>query len=74
MREDIVRHFREKIGIELAVFDGGAERTNLSFEVIPTTSGEKFAHIHQALESHSAAGCPRAAPSSIAQRVGAARR
>ena len=52
VREDIVRHFREKLGIELAVFDGGAERNNLSYEVIPTTGGEKFAHIHQVLESY----------------------
>ena len=52
VREDITRHFREKLGIELAVFDGGAERTNLSYEVIPTTGGEKFAHIHQVLESY----------------------
>ena len=49
---DIVRHFRDKLGIELAVFDGGAERTNLTFEVIPTTGGEKFAHIHQILSSY----------------------
>ena len=47
--EDIARHFRDKLGIDLMVFDGGAERTNLSFEVIPTTGGEKFAHIHQVL-------------------------
>ena len=51
VRDDILRHFRQKLGIELAVFDGGAERTNLSYEVIPTTGGEKFAHIHQVLES-----------------------
>ena len=50
--EDIARHFRDRLGIELTVFDGGAERTNLAFEVIPTTSGEKFAHIHQILMSH----------------------
>ena len=50
--DDIVRHFRDKLGIELTVFDGGAERTNLSFEVIPTSGGEKFAHIHQILMSH----------------------
>ena len=49
--EDIARHFRDKLGIDLMVFDGGAERTNLSFEVIPTTGGEKFAHIHQVLMS-----------------------
>ena len=50
--EDIARHFRDKLGIELTVFDGGAERTNLAFEVIPTSGGEKFAHIHQILMSH----------------------
>ena len=50
--EDVARHFRGKVGVELEVFDGGAERTNLMFEVIPTTGGEKFAHIHQVLESH----------------------
>ena len=52
VREDIVRHFREKLGIELRVFDGGAERTNLGFEVIPTTGGEKFDHIRQVLDSY----------------------
>ena len=52
VKEDIVRHFREKLGIELTVFDGGAERDNLDFTVMPTTGGEKFAHIHQVLESH----------------------
>ena len=51
VRDDILRHFRQKLGIELALFDGGAERTNLSYEVITTTGGEKFAHIHQVLES-----------------------
>ena len=50
--EDIVRHFREKLGIELTVFDGGTQRTNLTFEVVPTTQGEKFAHIHQILMSY----------------------
>ena len=50
--EDIARHFRDRLGIELTVFDGGTERTNLFFEVIPTTGGEKFAHIHQILTSY----------------------
>ena len=52
VKEDIARHFREKLGIELTVFDGGAERDNLDFTVIQTTGGEKFAHISQVLESH----------------------
>ena len=50
--EDITRHFRDKLGIDVKVFDGGAERTNLTFEVIPTSGGEKFAHIHQVLMSY----------------------
>ena len=50
--EDIARHFRDKLGIELTVFDGGVDRPNLTFEVIPTSGGEKFAHIHQVLTSY----------------------
>ncbi len=56
--DDIDRHFREELGIELAVFDGGAERANLAFEVIPTTGGEKFSDILQVLESHLPPGMP----------------
>ena len=50
--EDIIEHFRDRLGIELRVFDGGAERPNLMFEVMQTSGGEKFAHIHQVLMSH----------------------
>ena len=50
--DDIVRHFRDRLGIELIVFDGGSERANLTFEIVPTTGGEKFAHIHQILMSY----------------------
>ena len=56
--DDIARHFRDTLGIELAVFDGGAERSNLAFEVIPTTSGEKFSDIFQVLTSHLPPGMP----------------
>ena len=56
--DDIARHFREELGIELAVFNGGAERANLAFEVIPTTGGEKFSDIFQVLESHLPPGMP----------------
>ena len=45
-------YFRDRIGIELTVFNGGAGRNNLSFAVVPTTSpAEKFAHVHQLLET-----------------------
>ncbi len=54
--EDIARHFRERLGIELSVFDGGAERSNLDFQILLTTGGEKFAHLRQVLESNLSPG------------------
>ena len=50
--EDITRHFRDRLGIELMVVNGGVERSNLTFEVIPTSGGEKFAHIYQVLTQY----------------------
>ena len=46
---DIIGHFKEKVGVELRCFNGGASRTNLDFCVVPTTPAEKFSHIHQLL-------------------------
>ena len=46
---DIVSHFRDELGIELNIFNGGAQRTNLDFVVVPTTGGEKLSHLHQVL-------------------------
>ncbi len=48
---DIVDYFRREQGVRLRVFDGGARRTNLEFVVVPTTPGEKFAHVHQIIEA-----------------------
>ena len=56
--DDVTRHFRDRLGIELAVINGGVERSNLSFEVMPTSESEKFAHIHQVLESYLPRGTP----------------
>lgn len=53
---DIRNHFQDKLGINLQLFDGGAHRTNLNFSVVPTTPGEKFAHIYQLLEHYLPAG------------------
>jgi ATP-dependent DNA helicase RecQ len=47
---DIVGHFREKLGIELRVFDGGANRANLDFAVLETTLAEKFALVARLIE------------------------
>ncbi len=49
--DDIVRYFRDTLGIGLRVFDGGTERSNLTFEVVPTSAEEKFSHIHEVLET-----------------------
>ena len=49
VKADIVDYFQEALGVELKVFDGGAQRTNLEFVVAQTSSGEKLAHIHQIL-------------------------
>ena len=48
---DVASHFRDELGVELTIFDGGARRTNLDFVVVPTTGGEKLAHLHQILTS-----------------------
>ena len=48
--DDVTRHFRDRLGIELTVVNGGVERANLTFEVMPTTGAEKLAHVHQVLE------------------------
>lgn len=46
---DMMDHFSNKVGVTLNLFDGGASRTNLSFEVFPTTPSEKFGHVLQIL-------------------------
>ncbi len=45
--EDIQQHFRDKLAANLTVFDGGMERDNLEFEVIPTSSDKKFHNIYK---------------------------
>lgn len=47
--EDIIGYFREKVGVELQLFDGGSERTNLTFDVMPTSPDAKFAHVYQVM-------------------------
>ncbi len=47
--EDIEAYFQKRLGIEMKVFDGGAKRTNLEFEVVPTSKAKKFEHLYQIL-------------------------
>ncbi|MCP5389821.1 MAG: RecQ family ATP-dependent DNA helicase [Novosphingobium sp.] len=39
---DITEHFRDRLGFELSLFDGGATRTNLTFSVLATTRESKL--------------------------------
>ena len=47
---DLKTHFKESLAIELTTFDGGHERDNLHYEVMPVTKAEKFPLIHRLLE------------------------
>ncbi len=48
---DIRDHFQSRIGRDLLLLDGGAVRTNLSFEVRPTQRGTKLADILDVIEA-----------------------
>ena len=48
-KAEIIDYFEEELGIELRVFDGGAQRANLEFVVVPTQAVAKFADIHSIL-------------------------
>ena len=49
VKAEIVEYFQKELGIELKVFDGGAQRTNLEFVVVETGGADKHAHVHQIL-------------------------
>jgi len=48
---DIQDHFQTRLGTELSLLDGGAVRTNLTFEVRPTQRGTKLADILDVIEA-----------------------
>ncbi len=56
--EDIVKHFKDKVGIDLQVFNGGSERPNLNFEVIPTKTSSKFSDIFEVINKYLPADSP----------------
>jgi len=49
VREEIIEHFRRELGLELAVYDGGAERENLEFEVQTVNTSQKWERAHEIL-------------------------
>ncbi len=53
---EILTYFRDTLGLELSLFEGGVERDNLSFEVLVARKMEKEASIHAILTEHLADG------------------
>lgn len=53
---DIVGHFRDKLGVDVRVLDGGSKRENLEFDVIETSPSEKFSKVFQLIERDLSAG------------------
>lgn len=49
--EEILAHFKQNLGQELEVLKGGIERENLCFEVRMVSSGQKYAHIYDTLQT-----------------------
>ena len=52
VKEEIVEHFAEQLGVEMRVFDGGSERANLEFVVVETTTSKKYNDIYEILSNH----------------------
>lgn len=50
--DEIQVHFRDVLDQELHLFSGGIERENLSFEVIPVSTAEKFEKAHEIIKEH----------------------
>lgn len=65
---DIVGHFRDRLGVELTVFNGGSKRDNLEFDVINTTALEKFDRLADLIERELPAGTPGGAIAYCATR------
>ena len=58
VKAEITDYFRDELGTELRVFDGGARRTNLEFVVAPTRGSAKFDDIYQLLREDLPEGAP----------------
>ena len=47
--EEIRSHFKQTLQARLDVIDGGADRANLEFVVMPTSESQRIEHIHEAI-------------------------
>ncbi len=51
VKDEIIRHFRDKLGIEILTYDGGSGRDNLEFRVVQTDLSRKQEDVFQILHS-----------------------
>ena len=58
VKDEICGYFREWLGIDMELFDGGSRRTNLQFDVVETTDAAKLGDIWAQLSEHLPAGTP----------------
>ncbi len=49
--EEIIEYFQQELDVRLRLFNGGADRANLDFMVVPTSRAEKFDHIYQIIRA-----------------------
>lgn len=49
---DIQEHFRQSLNIGFDTFQGGHERSNLNFDVLPCLQAEKWAYTNRLLQEH----------------------
>ncbi len=56
--KDIQEHFEQTLQARLKIIDGGTERRNLKFVVMPTSASQRIEHIHGALEDALGRGGP----------------
>ncbi|TVQ99466.1 MAG: RecQ family ATP-dependent DNA helicase [Desulfovibrionales bacterium] len=68
VRDEILRYFREELGRDLVLFEGGHERSNLRFDVIPCTESEKLERIDAILSDVLAREAPGGAIVFVATR------
>jgi ATP-dependent DNA helicase RecQ len=61
VRDEITAYFKTELGLELRVFEGGVERTNLVFEVQPISDHGKMERVHDLLGERLAPESPGSA-------------
>ncbi len=66
---EVLAYFREHLGLELRLFEGGMERDNLAFEVQIARVMEKPARVHAILEQHLGDGGAAVVYASTRQRT-----